>query len=394
MVRVALVHDWLVRMAGAERVLECLCELFPEAPIHALVWDRYGQGLAGVWRREVQTSFLQRLPGARRWYSMYLPLMPLAVESLDVSDSELVISSSHAVAKGVRTRPDQLHISYVHTPMRYAWDLQETYLSESGAHRGPARFLARMVLHYVRMWDVCSANRVDVFVANSKHVARRIRKIYRRQAAVIYPPVEVDRFQARSERGDYYVTVTRLVRYKRVDVILEAFRRLGRPLVVIGDGPELSRLRRRAPRNVQLLGWQPEETVRRYLENAKAFVFAAEEDFGIAPVEAQAAGAPVIAYGRGGVTECVIEGETGLFFHEQSPEALAEAVLEFERDPKRFSAERIRVNTERFGKERFKREFSELVDREWTAFQRELKGWGTLEGREQEPFAGRIGRAF
>lgn len=372
-VRVAVVHDWLITVAGAERVLAALLEVLPGADVYTLLWDG-GQRTAGILGgAKVHTSFLQRIPGAARLHRLYLPLMPLAVEAFDLRTYEVIVSSSHAVAKGVRAGPDQLHISYVHTPARYAWDLEEEYLGRGLLRGSIGGAAARIVLHYLRLWDVASAHRVDVFVANSKHVARRIWRIYRRRATVVYPPVEVGRFSARRERGDWYVTVTRLVPYKRVDVIVEAFGRLGRPLVVIGDGPEADRLRRRARRNVELLGWQPETVVQKYLEGARAFVFAAEEDFGIAAVEAQAAGAPVIAYGRGGVTESVVEGETGLFFYEQTPEALVEAVLEFERREKRFSVERIRLNAERFSKGRFKKEFSEVVERHWEVFRRRLR---------------------
>jgi glycosyltransferase involved in cell wall biosynthesis len=313
--------------------------------------------------------------------------MPLAVESLDLSGYEVVISSTHAVAKGVRTRWDQLHISYVHTPMRYAWDLENVYLDVAGASRVMGLF-ARPVLHYLRMWDVATANRVDVFVANSKHVAGRIWRLYRRRARVIYPPVDVDRFIPRADREEFYVTVTRLVPYKRVDLIVRAFARLGRPLVVVGDGPELGRLRGMASANVRLVGWQPDEVVRGYLERARAFVFAAEEDFGIGPVEAQAAGAPVIAYGRGGALESVVEGETGLFFYEQTVEAVAEAVLEFERRRGQFSLERIRANAERFRKERFQREFMALVEREWERFRKRLERFGRGQGERKALRAG------
>jgi glycosyltransferase involved in cell wall biosynthesis len=271
--------------------------------------------------------------------------------------------------------------------MRYAWDLENVYLDVAGASRVMGLF-ARLLLHYLRTWDVAAANRVDVFVANSKHVAGRIWKLYRRRARVIYPPVDVDRFIPRADREEFYVTVTRLVPYKRVDLIVRAFARLGRPLVVVGDGPELRRLRGIASGNVRLVGWQPDEVVRDYLERARAFVFAAEEDFGIGPVEAQAAGAPVIAYGRGGALESVVEGETGLFFYEQSAEAVAEAVLEFERRRGQFSLERIRANAERFRKERFQREFTALVEREWERFRKRLERFGRGQGQRKALGAG------
>jgi len=384
---VALVHDWLTTLGGAERVLEALCQLFPAAPVYTLVWVTDGETRRVTEGRVVRASFLQHFPGGRRLYRLCLPLMPLAVESLDVSGYEVVISSNHAVAKGVRTRWDQLHISYVHTPMRYAWDLENVYLDVAGASRVMGLF-ARPLLHYLRTWDVAAANRVDVFVANSKHVAGRIWKLYRRRARVIYPPVNVDRFIPRADREEFYVTVTRLVPYKRVDLIVRAFARLGRPLVVVGDGPELRRLRGMASANVKVVGWQPDEVVRDYLERARAFVFAAEEDFGIGPVEAQAAGAPVIAYGRGGALESVVEGETGLFFYEQTVEAVAEAVLEFERRRGEFSVERIRANAERFRKERFQREFMALVEREWERFRKRLERFGRGQGERKAVRAG------
>lgn len=360
-------------------MLGTILEIMPGAAVYSLICDLSPRIRALVGDRPIQTSFLQHLPGSVRWHSIYLPLMPLAIEALELSEYDLVISSSHAVAKGVRVRSDQLHISYVHTPMRYAWELEKDYLRRGRMLAALVGAPARVILHYLRLWDVLSAVRVDVFVANSWNVARRIWRAYRRHAKVIYPPVDVERFDPMRDREDYYVTVTRLVPYKRVDVVVEAFRQLGRPLVVIGDGPELKRLRKRRPANVRFLGWQPEAVVKEYLERAKAFVFAAEEDFGIAPVEAQAAGTPVIAYGRGGVTESVVPGETGLFFHEQTPEALAATVLEFERKARVFSVERIRGNAERFSKERFKREFSELVEREWEKFRRRWRRPGDAE---------------
>ena len=377
--RVAVIQDWLLAIGGSERVLGTILEIMPGAAVYSLICDLSPRIRALVGDRPIQTSFLQHLPGSVRWHSIYLPLMPLAIEALELSEYDLVISSSHAVAKGVRVRSDQLHISYVHTPMRYAWELEKDYLRRGRMLAALVGAPARVILHYLRLWDVLSAVRVDVFVANSWNVARRIWRAYRRHAKVIYPPVDVERFDPMRDREDYYVTVTRLVPYKRVDVVVEAFRQLGRPLVVIGDGPELKRLRKRRPANVRFLGWQPEAVVKEYLERAKAFVFAAEEDFGIAPVEAQAAGTPVIAYGRGGVTESVVPGETGLFFHEQTPEALAATVLEFERKARVFSVERIRGNAERFSKERFKREFSELVEREWERFRRRWRRPGDAE---------------
>lgn len=359
--KVAFVHEWLVKPAGSEKVLEAMLSLYPGAPIHTLVYDPKGFEGSPIARHPIRTSFLDRLPLARKKYPLYLPLMPLAVESFDLSGYDLVVSSSHAVAKGVLTGPHQLHIAYVHTPIRYAWDLEGEYL------RGLpplARSLARPVLHYLRLWDQAAAARPDLLLANSRFVARRIAKVYRREAQVVYPPVDVDRFRPREDREEFYLTVSRLVPYKRVDLIVEAFRRLGRPLVVIGDGPERGRLEAlaRGVPNIRFLGHQPDEVVRDHMERCRAFVFAALEDFGIAPVEAMAAGAPVIAYGRGGAAESVLEGETGVFFHQQTPEALAEAVLRFEERAAAFHPEQCRKRAEAFSRERFLREFAGVVE--------------------------------
>jgi glycosyltransferase involved in cell wall biosynthesis len=368
--RVAFVHEWLVSFAGSERVLAAALELFPGAPVYTLVHDPAAVAATEIERHPIHTSFIQRAPWGRTHHRAYLPLMPLAVERLDLGDYDVVISSSHAVAKGVLTRADQLHISYVHSPMRYAWDLQEQYLAGLGRVQGA---IARAILHYLRIWDAATANRVDVFVANSHYIAGRIRKTYRRETHVIYPPVDVERFDVRDRRDDHYVTVARFVPYKRVDVIVEAFTRLGLPLVAVGDGPDRRAVEQRAGPNVRLVGEQTEAAVKDYVERAKAFVFAAEEDFGIAPVEAQAAGVPVIAYGRGGVTESVVPGETGLFFDAQTPESLMEAVRRFESAEGGFDRVRIRQNAERFSKARFQREFRELTEREWHRFRTERR---------------------
>lgn len=368
--RVAFVHDWLVTYAGAERVLDVMLERFPDAPVYTLVYRQDNFKGTRIVGHSVRTSFIDRLPKGRDKYRLYLPLMPIAVEQFDLTGYDVVISSSHSVAKGVVTRADQLHISYVHTPIRYAWDLHFQYLKEGRFDRGIRGALARLVLHYIRLWDSATAQRVDVFVANSHYVARRIWKAYRRRAQVVYPPVAVERFSPRSQREDFYLTVSRFVPYKRINLIVEAFSRLGLPLVVIGEGPDFGKVSSLARSNVKLLGYQPDAVVRDHMERCKAFVFAADEDFGITPVEAQAAGAPVIAYGKGGVTETVIPGQTGLFFFDQTVESLMGAVWEFESGRYRFDPERIRQNAERFSKARFLREFTELVEREWSRFRR------------------------
>ena len=311
----AIVHEWFEREAGSERVVQQLLTTVPTADVFALVDFMTHDQRERLLGRSVQTSFLQRLPGSRKHFRHYLPLMPLAVEQFDLSEYDLVVSSNHAFAKGVLTRADQLHISYVHTPIRYAWDLYHEYLRQADLTRGIRSALVRLMMHYVRVWDRLTADRVDAFVANSHYVARRIAKTYRRHADVIHPPVDVDAFPYSETKEDFYLAASRVVPYKRLELIVEAFAATPhRRLVVIGDGPGLDGLRQKAAANTLLLGYQPFEVLADHMRRARAFVFAAEEDFGIIPVEAQACGTPVIAYGRGGSRETVVEGRTGLFF--------------------------------------------------------------------------------
>lgn len=375
--RVAVVHEWLLDYAGSERVLREILDLLPQADLYALVDLPDEELRSAIPRRAKTTSFLQSLPRPRRWLRYYVPLMPLAIEQFDLSGYDIVVSSSHAVAKGVITGPDQLHVSYVHTPMRYAWDLQHEYLRAAGLERGPMAWAARLALHRLRQWDVRTANGVDVFVANSAHVARRIRKAYRREAEVLYPPVDVSAFPLSETKEDFYLTVSRLEAYKRVDLLLEAFGRMpDRRLVVIGDGPELRRLRAKAPPNVELRGRLSTPEVREHMQRARAFLFAGIEDFGIVMVEAQACGTPVIALARGGAAEIVRSESgpqsTGVLFGEQTCEALLEAVRRFESDPSRFSPDSCRRNAMRFDRSRFRQRFSELVRSHWEQFSREL----------------------
>lgn len=366
--RVGLVHDWLPVYAGAERVLEQMISVFPESSLYSLIDFIPEEDRAFLQGHDVETSFLQRLPFAERLYRHYLPLAPLAIEQFDLTDHDVVVSSSYAVAKGVLTRADQLHISYVHSPIRYAWDLYHDHL-RNGRLSGLRGAIARLVLHYLRLYDVNTASRVDLFVANSKHVARRIWKTYRRPAQVIYPPVDVERFSLRTKKDDFYLTMSRLVPYKRVELIVKAFTEMpDKELVVIGDGPEYDAIEKAAGPNVTMLGYQPDDAVNYYMERAQAFVFAAEEDFGIVPVEAQACGTPVIAYGRGGVQETVIPGVTGLFFPEQTVEHLKEAVDEFERIRSDLNPDDIRAQAERFDASVFREAFSRLVHQSYADF--------------------------
>lgn len=374
--RVAIVHDWLASYAGSERVVEQLLTIFPEADLFAVV-DFVPEAERGFLQgKSVRTTFIQNLPGARKHFRSYLPLMPLAIEQLDVSGYDLVLSSSHAVAKGILTGPDQLHVSYVHSPMRYAWDLTHQYLAEAGLTHGVKSWVARLMLHYLRIWDARTANGVDQFVANSCFIARRIQKVYGRSAGVVYPPVDVAKFSLEREKGDYYLTASRMVPYKRVRLIVEAFNRMPeKKLVVIGDGSEYQRIQAIAAPNVMLLGYQPDAVLREKLQHARAFVFAAEEDFGIAPVEAQACGTPVIAYGRGGALETVVPlgqpAPTGLFFLEQTVESLCMAVTRFEREGRGILPEDCRRNAERFATERFDRELYAYVMATYRDWQRE-----------------------
>lgn len=364
--RVAVVHDWLATYAGSERVLEQILMLWPQADLFSVV-DFFPDSQRHVLQgKHATTTFIQRLPRARRAFRNYLPLMPLAVEQLDLCAYDLVISSSHAVAKGVITGPGQLHVSYVHSPIRYAWDLQHQYLDESGLTRGVKSWLARAILHYMRIWDQRTAAGVDVFVANSAYVARRIRKVYGRAATVVYPPVDIERFRIGQQREDFFVTASRLVPYKKVALIVEAFAAMpDKRLVVIGDGPDFARIRAMAPPNVQLLGYQPTDVLIDHMQRARAFVFAAEEDFGIVAVEAQACGTPVIALGRGGAAETVRDTadsglRTGVFFPRQTVEDIVRAVCRFA-DSEPFSAAACRHNALQFSPERFRHEFLTTV---------------------------------
>ena len=360
--RIAIIHDWLVVKGGAEKVLEQLINLYPESTIFTLVDFLPKEERSFLGECDVRTSFIQNLPLARTKYRTYLPLMPLAVEQFDLSSFDVVISSSYAVAKGVLTGPDQTHISYCHSPIRYAWDLQSQYLKESNLDRGIKSWLARAILSYIRMWDVRTSHGVDQFIANSTFIARRIKKVYGRDSIVLCPPVNTQSREPHSKREDFYVTASRLVPYKRMDLIVQAFNRMpNRRLIVIGDGPMLAKLRQIAAPNVQVLGYQSQDILDWHLASARAFVFAAEEDFGIAPVEAQSFGTPVIAYGKGGILDSVIEGKTGVFFSEQTEASICSAVEDFEVREKNFDYAEICAHAVQFRPERFREALSQIV---------------------------------
>lgn len=368
LLKVAIVHEWFETYAGSERVVEQILQLFPQADVFGVADFLKDSDRAFLGGRTVHTTFVQNLPFARRKFRHYLPLMPLAVEQLDLRSYDLVLSSSHAVSKGVLTGPDQVHVSYVHSPIRYAWDLQHQYLREAGLVRGFRGALARLILHYIRMWDVRTGHGVDRFLANSEFIRRRIRKVYGRESTVVYPPVDIEAFPLCAAKEDFYLAASRMVPYKKMPIIVEAFARMPeKRLVVIGEGPDFDRCRTLASANVELVGYQPFDKLRDYMQRAQAYVFAAEEDFGITIVEAQACGTPVIAYGRGGATETVIPmgssvTPTGLFFHEQTASSIVDAVMAFEAAKDQISPEACRASAERFSIEAFRKAYKRCVD--------------------------------
>jgi len=363
---VGIVADWLVTYAGAEKVIKEFFDVFPEAELYSVVDFLSDEDRSRFHGKKSKTTFVQNLPGAKKRYQKYLPFMPLAIEQLDVSKHDIILSSSHAVSKGVLTGPDQLHISYVHSPIRYAWDLQHQYLREAGMDKGVKGLLAKWLLHKIRNWDYRTANGVDHFIANSQFIARRIKKVYGRDADVIYPPVDVERFLLNENKEDYYFTASRMVPYKRIDLIVEAFSHTpDKKLVVIGDGSEMAKIKSKASKNVEILGYQSNSVMQEYMRNAKAFVFAAEEDFGITPVEAQACGTPVIAFGKGGSLETVRPfGEnkpTGFFFDKQDVQSVVSAINDFDTMQDKINPQDCRDNALRFSAERFRTEINDYV---------------------------------
>ena len=361
--KVAVIHEWLATCGGSEKVLEQILDLYPGADLFVVVDFMTGGQRLPFDRHRIQTSMIQRLPFARGHFRRYLPLMPRAIEQFDLTDYDLVLSSSHCVAKGVRTRPGQLHVCYCHTPMRYIWDMQQDYLAANRIG-GLQAVLARSLFRSLRRWDRRTGG-VDHFIANSAFIAERIRRCYDRQAAVIYPPVDVEQFMGHQPRGDFYVTASRLVSQKKVELIVEAFNRLpDKKLVVVGDGPLLPEIQRQAGPNITVRGHLATSELADCLQKARAFVFASLEDFGMITVEAQAAGTPVIAFGQGGSLEIVRE-DTGLFFAEQSAASLIEAVREFESRQATFSAQACRENARRFDTAAFRKAYTAFVEQAW-----------------------------
>jgi len=356
--KIAIVHYWLVSMRGGEKVVAELCRLYPEADLftHVVVPEKLDPVIL---RHRIETSFISRLPFARKRYKAYLPLMPMALEQFDLSGYDLIISSEAGPAKGVVPDPDAVHVCYVHSPMRYLWNMYHSYRGELS---GPGRLLWAPLSHYLRNWDAATATRVDRFVANSANVAARIRRYWGRNADIIHPPVDVTAFEPAATDDGFYLLAGQLVGYKRADLAVEAFNATGRPLVVIGDGEQLPRLRRMAGPNVRILGPQPFPVLRDHMMRCRALLFPGEEDFGIVPVEAMACGKPVIAYGRGGALETVVDGLSGLFFHEQTPEALNAAVDRLERVQANFRPDRIARHAAQFDAAIFRERFRRTVE--------------------------------
>jgi glycosyltransferase involved in cell wall biosynthesis len=368
--KTAIIHEWLVNYAGSERVLEQIVNLYPDADLFCQVDFLRDDERGFILDKKAETSFIQNLPYAKQKYRSYLPFMPFAVSRLDVSDYDVIISNSHSVAKGIKKRPGQLQICYCHTPMRYVWDLQAQYLKGAGLDLGVKGAVVKYILRRIREWDYKTAQQVNYFIANSHYIQDRIKRSYGRESTVIYPPVNVDAFQLHENKDKFFLAASRMVSYKKMDIIVDAFSENGLPLIVIGDGPDLEKVKSRAKKNIEFLGFQDSSVLIEYMQKARAFIFAAEEDFGIIPVEAQACGTPVIAYGIGGVTETVVPvknteaspAPTGIFFNEQTVPALIGAVNTFETMESKFDPHEIRKNAERFSIERFQRELKDFMD--------------------------------
>lgn len=370
----ALIHDWYTVYGGAERCIESFTNIWDDFDHYSLIDDLSVEHRKIILKgKHTQNSFIQKLPFGKKKYRNYLPLFPLAVEQFNLNDYELIISSSSSVAKGVLTRPDQLHISYVYSPVRYAWDLYAQYLKESKLDRGIKGFFVKYFLSKLRLWDYSTANRPDYYIAISKYVAQRIKKIYNKDSIILYPPVDTNLFTLTTKTKDYYITCSRMVPYKKIDLIVEAFSKTNKKLIVIGEGPDYKKIKKLAKSNVELKGYLEKEKMLELIKHARAFIFAAEEDFGIAPIEAQACGVPVIAYGKGGALETingvfpdneVISDETsGIFFKEQNVEALLDSVNYFEKNENLFKKSVIRNNAQRFSTERFEKEFKETIEK-------------------------------
>ncbi|GKU31660.1 glycosyltransferase family 4 protein [Clostridium folliculivorans] len=368
---IALVHEWLTNMAGSERVVINFKELYKDAPLYTTMYDpeKLDKELQDI---DVRTSFLQKK--VKKGHQRFLPFMPMAFESFDLNEYDVILSSSSSCAKGVVTNPNTMHVCYCHTPMRYAWEFYYEYADKTEMKKIKKTFL-KYFMNYMRIWDRLAADRVDYFIANSENVAKRIWKHYRKESVVIHPPVRCKLFNIGEKDDDFFLILSRLVPYKRIDLAVKAFNELGLPLVIIGDGEERSKLEAIAKGNIQFLGRQPDEVIKEYYSRCRGFVFPGEEDFGITPLEAQSCGRPVIAYGKGGVLETVIEGETGVFFEEQTTESLVEAVRRFENMT--FDKQAIRKHAETFDEEIFKQKIENFINDKYEEF-KNTKHWKVI----------------
>ena len=362
--RTAIVHEWFSSYAGSERVVESFTNIWPDADVFTLADLMTEEERKIILKsKPPKTSFIQNLPFAKTKHRWYLPLFPFAIERFNFSDYDLIISSSHAVTKGLRKRSDQLHISYCHSPMRYAWDNAELYLSQANISKGFKGYASRAVINYLRKWDLKTASRPDFLVANSEFIAGKIKRIYNRNSDVIYPPVDVDKFEPISKKDNYYLTASRMVPYKRVDLIVEAFLMMNdKKLLVVGDGPELNKIKSKASANIEILGYMDSKKLKSLMQGAKAFVFAAEEDFGITVVEAMACGTPVIAFNKGGTAETVIDGVTGILFDSQTPESIKNAVARFEETVDKFNSLVMTQHSKKFSRAVFEKSMKEYVE--------------------------------
>lgn len=370
--KVAIVQEWLVTVGGSDKVVKAILDVFSDADIYTLVAKKEVCDELGIPWEKVHTSFIQKMPLGTKKHRAYLPLFPFAIEQFDLRGYDVVISSSHCVAKGVLTKADQLHICYCHSPIRYCWDMYNEYLEESHLDKGFKSWLVRLMLHPIRQFDAIAGSRVDYYISNSDYVGQRIRKTYRRKATTIHPNIDISNFELCNDKQEYYLASSRLVAYKKIDTIIEAFNQMpDKKLVVIGGGPNLEAYRKLAKDNVSVMGYQPFDVLKDKMQHAKAFVFAADEDFGMIPIEAQSCGTPVIAYGHGGSLETVNGGKTGLFFNEQTPEAIVEAVNKFEAmGSQPFAPADCRQWAEGFSEERFKREIKEFVEEKYEEFKK------------------------
>lgn len=365
--KTAIVHDWSVGYAGSEKCVESFTNLFPDADTFMLFDFLKEEERKIIFKDKIpKTSFVQHLPFARRNHRNYLPLFPYAIEQFDLSEYDLIISSSHAVAKGALTNSNQIHICYSHTPIRYAWDLTHQYLKESNLTSGLKGIIAKLILHYIRMWDISSANRPDYYIANSNYIAAKIKKIYNREATVINPPVDISKFEFSNKKENYYLTASRFVPYKRIDVIAEAFSLMpNKKLIIVGDGPDDEKVKGKAGKNIEFVGYQTSEKLKNLFKKAKAFVFAAEEDFGITIIEAMACGTPVITFNKGGTGETVIDGLNGIHFNEQNALSIKNAVERFENKKDTFNYASIAEYAKQFDRKVFEFKIKNFIDQKF-----------------------------